>query len=191
MNLLAHLWLAERTETSAAGQILGDMIKGRLDRPVFDPAIDQGMRLHRRIDSCCDAHPSHQALRAQFAPPLRRYAGIIVDIGFDHALARNWTDFHTQSLADFAEGMETRIRSEWPADAPISADRLAGLGATLSRYRDAEGIDRALYSVSQRLRRDNPLKRALPALLAENIEFERHLPRLISTLEQALRTPHT
>lgn len=188
MNLLAHLWLAERTGTSAAGQILGDMIKGRLDRPVFDAATDQGMRLHRRIDSCCDAHPSHQALRARFVPPLRRYAGIIVDIGFDHALARHWAGFHTQPLADFAERMETQVRDEWPADAPISADRLRGLGVTLSQYRYAEGIDRALCSVSQRLRRDNPLQEALPALLAEHAEFERHLPVLMSALEQTLHT---
>lgn len=186
MNLLAHLWLAERTDTSAAGQILGDMIKGRLDGPVFDPATDHGIRLHRRIDSCCDAHPSHHAVRARFAPPLRRYAGIIVDIGFDHSLARNWANFHGQTLPYFAERMEQQVRDEWPAEAPINADRLRGLGATLSHYRYAEGIERALYSVSQRLRRNNPLADALPALLTQNAEFDRQLPILMPALEQAL-----
>lgn len=187
MNLLAHLWLAERTGTSAAGQILGDLIKGRLDNPVFDTATDQGMRLHRRIDSCCDAHHSHRALRGQFSPPFRRYAGIIVDIGFDHALARAWARFHSQALPDFAQRMEQQVCDEWPVGAPLSSGRLRGLGATLSGYRQIEGIERALYSVSRRLRRDNPLQEALPVLLDQNPEFDHHLAPLMSALERTLQ----
>src|SRR5690625_4336633 len=86
MNLLAHLWLADRSHTSAAGQILGDIVKGRVSEGHFQPAVTRGIRLHRLIDSSCDAHKVHRDLRRSFSPPMRRFAGIIVDIGFDYAL---------------------------------------------------------------------------------------------------------
>ena len=89
VNLLVHLYLAERTGTSAAGQILGDMVKGRLDGR-HGAAVERGIRLHRGIDRVSDDHEAHRAMRRRFPPPLRRYAGILVDIGFDYSLARAW-----------------------------------------------------------------------------------------------------
>ncbi|MDA3921612.1 MAG: ACP phosphodiesterase [Salinisphaera sp.] len=188
MNLLAHLWLADRTATSAAGQILGDMVKGRLDAPRFDPATDYGIRLHRQIDSRCDAHAAHTLLRDRFSPPLRRYAGIIVDIGFDHALARCWPDFHDMPLPVFAQQIEQQVLDEWPSDAPFAAQRMRGLGHTLARYETPAGIQRALTSVSRRLRRANPLQDALPPLLAERDLFERNVAELLSALEGHLQS---
>lgn len=189
MNLLAHLWLAERSQTSAAGQILGDVVKGRLDAPVFDALVDRGIRLHRRIDSRCDAHPAHQQMRDRFVPPLRRYAGIIVDIGFDYALARGWAGFHAAPLAVFANRLEQQVIDEWPADAPFTARRMRGLAATLVGYQQPAGIERALTSVAHRLRRDNPLGSALTALIAETAGFEARLPGLLSMLESSMHEP--
>ena len=71
MNLLVHLYLAERTGTSAAGQILGDMVKGRLDGR-HGAAVERGIRLHRGIDRVSDDHEAHRAMRRRFSPPLRR-----------------------------------------------------------------------------------------------------------------------
>lgn len=186
MNLLAHLWLADRTNTSAAGQILGDIVKGRLDRPCFDAATDEGIRLHRRIDSHCDAHGAHTLLRNRFAPPLRRYAGIIVDIGFDHALALRWQDFYDVPLSVFAERAEEQVIDEWPEQAPFPARRMQGLSDMLYGYQSRRGIERALVSVSRRLRRDNPLRGAIAPLCAEMALFDRHLPALLRALETHL-----
>jgi acyl carrier protein phosphodiesterase len=183
MNLLAHLWLADRSRTSAAGQLLGDVVKGRLDRSRFTPAIDQGIRLHRLIDSRCDAHNAHQGLRQSFDPPLRRYAGIVVDIGFDHALARNWAQFSAEPLAQFTERLAGHVLAEWPPEAPVAAPRPAAIAAVLSSYAGEYGIERALTSTGSRMRQPNPLHRALPALLARYQDFKAGLPRLLNALE--------
>lgn len=183
MNLLAHLWLADRSGTSAAGQILGDVVKGRLDAPRFDARIDQGIRLHRAIDSLSDAHPAHRLLRARFHPPLRRYAGIIVDIGFDHALARHWPRYSSETLDTFTRRAAGQIRSEWPADAPIQSPDVDGFARLLSGYATYDGIERALASVGRRARRRNPLAGALPALLDEYRIFAERLPPLLAALE--------
>lgn len=189
MNLLAHLWLAERTGTSAAGQILGDLVKGRLDRARFNAAIDQGIRMHRTIDSTSDAHPAHRALRERFQPPLRRYAGIIVDIGFDHALARDWQHYSSEPLNRFAIRAARRVVDEWPAKASFEPPPIDGFSAMLTGYADAPGIERALTGVGRRATRRNPLADALPALLAEYPGFAANLPDLLASLESAL-DPH-
>lgn len=184
MNLLAHLWLADRTATSAAGQILGDLVKGRVERLGFDAAIDRGIRLHRRIDALSDDHPAHRALRARFGPPLRRYAGIVVDIGFDHALAKRWHDYSAEPLTGFAHRMARATLAEWPLEATVAPPPVDGLADTLVGYGKPRGIQRALTAVGRRARRRNPLSDALPALLAENVGFEARLPELLQALEQ-------
>lgn len=182
MNLLAHLWLAERSDTSAAGQMLGDIIKGRLgcELPVD---IRTGIRLHRAIDGFSDAHPAHRDLRRRFEAPLRRYAGILVDIGFDYSLATAWAIYHPTPLARFAASAEHRVRREWPAAAPFPSQRMQGLATILNGYEQPAGIQRALNSVSARLKRRNPLADALPAVLAQKKAFDAALPALLTDLE--------
>lgn len=188
MNLLAHLWLADRSGTSAAGQILGDIVRGRIDEPRFDSRTDHGIRLHRAIDSTSDAHPAHSELRGRFKAPLRRYAGIIVDIGFDYALARRWTDYSDESLDAFAHRLSALVADEWPADAPIAAPDVASLAALLGGYVRPTGIERALVAVGSRAKRHNPLSQALPALIGEYEGFAGYLPTLLKALETEVTT---
>src|ERR1043165_6125429 len=57
--------------------------------------------VHRRIDRYTDAHPDVVAARALFPDGLRRYAGIVLDVHFDHLLARDWPRWDGGSLAAF------------------------------------------------------------------------------------------
>ncbi|GAB3686074.1 acyl carrier protein phosphodiesterase [Salinisphaera aquimarina] len=189
MNLLAHFYLAQCSGTSYAGQVLGDVVKGRLDDR-YSAAISQGIRLHRHIDRFSDDHANHLALRNRFEPPLRRYAGILVDIGFDFSLARAWPAYSDQSLATFASQTEQRVRAEWPDAAPFDNSRMQGLAGILAGYDKPEGLQRALDSVARRLRRANPVSDALPELLMQRDAFDDALPALLSDLEHLVMT-HT
>lgn len=182
MNLLAHLLLAERSDTSFAGQILGDEIKGRLDAR-FPAPVRHGIRLHRAIDAHSDAHAGHRRLRRLFEPPLRRYAGILVDIGLDQALAGQWSHFHHAPLPVFARDAQQRVIAEWPDRAPFDAARLAWLARILSGYADPAGIQRALDSVAGRLRRENPVASALPALAHRGEAFDSELAPILHDLQ--------
>jgi len=181
MNLLTHLHLADHTGTSFAGQILGDVVKGRLGER-YPRGVSAGIQLHRAIDRFSDDHPQHAAMRRMFDPPLRRYAGILVDIGFDYSLARAWADHDDRPLADFAAFAEQRVQTEWPAEAPFTAARLDGLARILTGYREPAGIQRALVSVSNRLSRKNPIDSARPAVLALSNEFDARLEPLLGAL---------
>ena len=106
MNFLAHLYLADITNDSLLGQLLGDFVKGRA---IYDyhPRIQAAIHFHRRIDSYCDAHPITRTSRNRIGPVRRRFAGILVDVCYDHFLARDWHCFNSEPLTDFAQRVYT------------------------------------------------------------------------------------
>ena len=101
MNFLAHLQLAGADENLRMGAILGDFVRGQAALEAFTPDVQTGILLHRHIDSYTDALPQTAALRAWFPGDFRRYAGIIIDLGMDHELARNWGRWSKQTLEAF------------------------------------------------------------------------------------------
>ena len=90
MNHLAHALLADAGGIEfALGSAMGDFVRGRPD-PAWPLARQAGLRFHRAIDAFTDAHPEVVAARNQFTPPMRRYAGIVLDVWFDHLLVLKW-----------------------------------------------------------------------------------------------------
>lgn len=172
MNYLAHLYLAERTGTSFAGNFLGDFVRGRLDGR-FAPEIEAGIRLHRRIDSYSDSHPLLMEARARFHAPFRRYAGILLDVYFDHLLARHWHEFHDEPMPRFARRAARAMRDDWPQAAPFPRERLERLSEVLCSYARPQGVDTALRRVDARLSRSSPLPRALPVLTGQDAALDR------------------
>lgn len=97
MNYIAHLHLAKHTQTSLVGNFLGDFVKGSALAD-FPLNIQLGVRLHRQIDTFTDSHPRVVALKRDFPKPIRRYAGIALDVYFDHLLIQHWQQFSAPKL---------------------------------------------------------------------------------------------
>lgn len=100
MNHLAHFHLCGDSEELIVGALLGDYCKGPL-RGEHPMHIEHGVRLHRRIDAFTDSHPALADLRRQFDRGPRRLAGVVMDVYFDHFLARHWGRFESRNLRDF------------------------------------------------------------------------------------------
>ncbi|MEM7404489.1 MAG: ACP phosphodiesterase [Pseudomonadota bacterium] len=158
INFLAHLYLAGETEADAAGALLGDFVKGPLDS-AWPVSVVAGIRLHRLIDRFTDSHPSWQASRARFPPALRRFAGVAVDVVYDHFLARSWARFHPLSLEQFAHasyaGIEVYARYFPPRLVRMFSYMVAE--DWLTGYRDWPAIGRTLARMSMRSSRLSPL----------------------------------
>ena len=92
MNYLAHLYLAKDSAELMIGSILGDFVKGS-QKDQYPSEIKNGIELHRKIDSYTDAHVMTRASRKLYSPLRRRFAGIIVDLCYDHFLYRHWSKF--------------------------------------------------------------------------------------------------
>jgi len=167
MNLLAHALSASPDAEVMLGSLIGDFVRGRID-PALPPKVRAGIALHRAIDAYTDSHAVVAAARALFAPPFRRYAGILLDVWFDHLLARQWARFGEGDLDAFSD----RVRSLLRIDAGLVPERMRGFVAYLeandlpAEYRDIAMIGQALRGMSRRLKRVNPLGEALPVLAA-------------------------
>ena len=100
MNFLAHFQLAWPDEGLVLGALEGDYYKGPLGSELPE-GLARGVRLHRAIDAYTDQHPTVAALRRNFPKGLRRYAGILIDLSFDHYLTQHWHTFNTRELTEF------------------------------------------------------------------------------------------
>ncbi len=152
MNHLAHFHLAGACDGDVVGALLGDYVKGPLRGQLSAP-IENGVRLHRRIDAYTDAHPRLATLRTLFPAGQRRLAGVVTDLLFDHLLVRHWRCFHSAELAQFAREVHA-ILLRHEAQLPVAA--LAHVGRMreydlLLRYGEAEVIDGTLRRIGLRL----------------------------------------
>lgn len=190
MNYLAHLYLADRTGTSFAGSLMGDVVRGPLEGRL-PPTIEQGIRLHRRVDSYTDSHPAVRTAKARLKPPYRRYAGILLDVFFDHCLARHWPQFHAEPLERFVgRAHRTLLREGLELAHPGFVLRLSYMRSRklLLSYRDLDGVEHALQGLSTRLSRRNPLATGLDALRPEYAaledDFQLFFPDLVGYAEE-------
>src|SRR6478736_8364551 len=148
MNHLAHAFLAGADDQVLLGGLLGDFWHGAPD-PQWPAAIRAGVVLHRKIDVYTDSHAEVAAARALFVPPLRRYAGILLDVHFDHVLAANWPRYAHEPLPALSARVYNVLRQNrsWlPAPLNRFADYFnhAGLFGT---YADRDMIERVLAGI--------------------------------------------
>ena len=158
MNFLAHFHLAWPDEGLVAGGLEGDYYKGPL-RGELPDAIERGVRLHRAIDAYTDSHPLVAQLRREFPPGLRRYAGILIDLSFDHFLSKHWGDYCDIPLPDFSARVYSTLQAQEPALSPGSRRMLARLVDydILALYINWDTVSASAARIGQRFRRNNPL----------------------------------
>ncbi|MCH8550950.1 MAG: acyl carrier protein phosphodiesterase [Natronospirillum sp.] len=148
------------------GQLLPDcMPPKQLPEGVSDE-LRHHVDLHLTIDRLTDSHPAVQALRRSLPPPYRRFGGVILDVFFDHCLARNWSQWSAQPLPEFAEGVYTALAAyNGPENERLKMLRTALVQRRwLPGYATREGMARALESLDRRSRFRTPLAEA-PVLL--------------------------
>jgi acyl carrier protein phosphodiesterase len=186
MNFLAHLWLTEQAHLPLAGAVLGDAIRGRLDGRCA-PALERSIRLHRRIDALTDAHPCVAAARARFAPGARRYAGIVLDLLYDHCLALDWPHYSAEPLADFARRAAREVAAERGAfsAAGLAPPRAAAFERLLCSYQEESALERALARVAARSSRPERLLQATRTWREHRPAARATLPVLLADLRAA------
>jgi acyl carrier protein phosphodiesterase len=113
MNYLAHAYLSFNSSEILAGNMISDFVKGR-KKYDYPPAIQNGIMLHRMIDTFTDAHPATKSAIAIFKPVVGAYAGAFVDVVYDHFLANDKNEFPGESLAGFAVHVYSILESFEP-----------------------------------------------------------------------------
>lgn len=103
MNFLAHLYLSPEDDHITLGNFIADAVKGKnFDK--YNDKIKEGILLHRAIDKYTDQHPVFRRSSQKLNGKYKKYSAVIIDIYYDHFLAKNWNDYSKTDLVDFVSG---------------------------------------------------------------------------------------
>jgi len=159
MNYLTHLFLAEDTEESIIGNLLGDFVKGRLNDS-YSPEIIKGIRTHRRVDYFTDTHEIVKKTKKLISDERSKYSGVLVDIFFDHFLTLNWDKFSDTDFDIFIEKsyeIILKFQDIYPQKGKILIPRIVQMD-WLRKYGDYEGLSLVFDRMYERVKRENPLR---------------------------------
>jgi acyl carrier protein phosphodiesterase len=114
--------------------------------------------------------------RALFEPPLRRFAGIVVDIGFDHFLSCYWQRFANSQLDEFAAYCYATLEEHHdllPPRLQLMLPRMIEYDL-LASYGSMQRLERVFGGVSGRVRNGEPIAGGAQFITAHYASLEAH-----------------
>ncbi len=189
MNFLAHTFLSCRDEKMLIGNFLGDFVKNK-DIPHYEEGIQQGIFLHRKIDTYTDNHPLvKQGARRLYAAH-GKYGSVIIDVFYDHFLAKNWSKYHHNTLDDFTKQVYPVFLNYLPILPPKLQNRLRSMvdDNWLALYAERSGIAKALNRMRSRLSRPSLFEGVMGSFDRDyellDAEFQVFFPELMVYVER-------
>ena len=188
MNYLAHVYLSGDVEELLVGNFIADAVKGN-DVNSYSEGIKRGIILHRSIDDYTDRHPLHRASRKKLHERYGHYSGVMIDIFYDHYLAKNWTDYSDIPLKDYTENVYALINSY----KDILPERISYMlqymvpQNWLLNYANLEGIKRVLRGMASRAKFASGMETGGEELVLYNAEFESEFRQFFPELIQFVK----
>ena len=173
MNFLAHIYLSFGDPQITLGNFMADSIRGR-EYQEYPERIQKGVLLHRAIDTFTDTHPITRKSSKRLHARYRHYSMVIVDIYYDHFLARNWRTYSEVPLEQFTDNFY-RLLEENLEVMPETVQHMAPYMITdnwLLSYRELEGIHRVLKGLNRRTGLKSGMDQAVVELQDFYGEFE-------------------
>ncbi|MBS7788038.1 acyl carrier protein phosphodiesterase [Flavobacterium sp. CYK-55] len=173
MNFLAHIYLSGNDELIKIGNFMADGIRGN-HLETWPEAVIKGVRLHRAIDTYTDAHPVFRQSTKRLHARYHHYAGVIVDLIYDHFLAKNWLEYSSEPLEAYVQQFYDSLE----AHREILTEKTLGLMPYMLQYnwlvsyRTLEGIGRILHQMDHRTQQRSGMRHAVEELQAHYAEFE-------------------
>ncbi len=173
MNFLAHIFLSGNENEIIIGNFIADGIKGKsyLEYP---KKIQIGILLHREIDTFTDAHPLVRKSTKKLHENYGHYSGIIVDILYDHFLAKNWKIYSKVPLAEFVDDFYSLLRNNFEQLPERIQKMMPYMIADnwLLSYASIAGIGKILAQMNYRTKNKSKMNLAVAELEDHYEEFE-------------------
>ncbi|CAM3385603.1 ACP phosphodiesterase [Aequorivita lipolytica] len=173
MNFLAHIYLSGDEEEVIIGNFIADGIKGKRYLK-FPPAIAKGILLHRGIDSFTDSHPTVHQSTARLHKNYSHYSGVIVDILYDHFLAKNWSKYSEEPLDEYVQNFYELLKENFTI-LPARIQRMMPYMIAdnwLLSYATVDGIGKILAQMNVRTKGVSKMNLAVAELEEFYEEFE-------------------
>tara|TARA_R110002050_G_scaffold115520_1_gene231683 strand:+ start:54 stop:638 length:585 start_codon:yes stop_codon:yes gene_type:complete len=185
MNFLAHIYLSGKDESIIIGNFIADGIKGKRYQN-YPPQIAKGILLHRAIDTFTDAHPIVHQSTARLHKNYSHYSGVIVDILYDHFLAKNWSEYSDEPLDEYVEHFYDLLRKNFTI-LPARIQRMMPYMIAdnwLLSYATIEGISSILAQMNVRTKGVSKMNLAVAELEEFYDEFEAEFTTFFAELIQ-------
>ena len=155
------------------GNFIADAVKGSSYQK-FPDGIKKGILLHRAIDFYSDNHPVFLKSVERLRPNYRKYAGVIVDIFYDHYLAKNWKNYSDKPLEQFSAKVNSLMLKNvlhFP-EKSLMFLRYALRTNLFVSYASIEGMGEVLYGMSRRTTFKSNMELAVKDLKENYSDFE-------------------
>lgn len=173
MNYLAHIYLSGESDLVTIGNFMADGIKGK-DYKKHHKELQIGILLHRHIDTFTDAHKTVRKSTKRLHSKYSHYSGIIVDILYDHFLAKNWSKYSDVPLEDYVNSFYNSLEGHYSL-LPARIQKMIPFMMTdnwLLNYASIEGISRVLEGMNRRTNNRSGMDEAVKELELFYNEFE-------------------
>ncbi|SHI51229.1 ACP phosphodiesterase [Algibacter luteus] len=191
MNYLAHIYLSGDNDLVTLGNFMADGIKGKKYKK-YPKNIQIGILLHRHIDSFTDAHKTFRLSTKRLHEKYGHYSGVIVDILYDHFLAKNWDRYCDTPLSEYIDAFYDTLEANYDL-LPLRIQKMMPYLLAdnwLLSYATIEGISRVLDGMNRRTKNRSSMNEAVVELEAFYEEFENEFfeffDELIATSKEKL-----
>jgi len=173
MNYLAHIYLSRDHELITIGNFMADHIKGNKYKN-FSEDLQKGILLHRQIDSFTDTHKIVKISKRRLNDRYGLYRGVVIDIFYDHFLAKNWKNYSEIDLPTYTQSFYDSLNRNFD----ILPDKIKYMSKYLIRdnwllsYAEMDGIQKVLEGMNRRTKNRSQMYLAINDLEAHYGDFE-------------------
>ncbi|MGH1388158.1 ACP phosphodiesterase [Kordia sp.] len=185
MNFLAHIYLSHNDDEIKIGNFIADSIRGKKYKE-YPPRVQTGVLLHRNIDTFTDAHPTVRQSTKRLHENYSHYSGVIVDILYDHFLAKNWKKYSDIPLETYVNDFYHLLEDNFEM-LPLNVQRLLPHmihDNWLLSYASIEGITKVLEGMNRRTQNRSKMNLAVVELQEFYDEFEAEFTSFFDELIQ-------
>lgn len=192
MNWLAHLFLSETDTENRLGNLLGDLVKGR-EIAMLNHNLKKGIDRHYTIDTFTDTHETVKVSKRRIGKDYARFSGVLIDVFYDHFLAKNWSTYSNIALTDFTAEIYSTFQL-YPGKIPAEAQQIIQYMIQedwLTSYQHLDGIIDTLKRIEHRIKRRTgrqiDLLQAIEILKLEHVNLEQDFQSFFPELQQRIQ----
>jgi acyl carrier protein phosphodiesterase len=185
MNFLAHIYLSGENNSIKIGNFMADSIRGH-SYDVYPEEIQKGILLHRSIDSFTDMHPTFRQSKHRLHEKYGHYSGVIMDIFYDHFLAKNWSIYSDEKLEDYADNFYYLLKDNYDVLTEKVKSMIPYMFARnwLVSYASIDGLQMIMFHMDHRTKNRVNMHESIVELKQYYTEFEQEFTQFFEELRQ-------
>ena len=185
MNFLAHIYLSGNNDSVKIGNFMADSIRGN-QYTNYPENIRKGILLHRYIDTFTDAHPIYRKSKHRLHEKYGHYSGVIMDIVYDHYLAKNWSNYSDTYLEDYAQEFYKLLQQNYDILTEKTQKMMPFMIARnwLVSYASLDGLEMILFQMDHRTKHRVHMQEAINEVQEFYQEFETEFKFYFEELQQ-------